>query len=144
MSNEIKKIIKYFTLIEVLLALAILSITFTVILTSLRTNIKNASVASGYINAFLLFQSLYNKIILDTSLMKTGITRGDFGNKFPGYSWQVEVIEDVKQEDEKSSFKVADIEVFFIRGGQKRSVFFKSMKFETKSVENKKDKSLET
>jgi type II secretory pathway pseudopilin PulG len=134
-----KIVFKKFALIEIILALTILSITFTVILTALQKNTKNASIAYGYMNASMLFYSLYNRILLDNSQFKEGVSRGDFGNKFSGYSWRVDVNDDTKSSsDNDVNFKVIDIEIFFTSGGQKRSMFMKTMKLETKQ---KKDES---
>lgn len=79
-----------FTLLEVMVSLSIIAIGLTVLLTSQSQSLSLANEAKFGTVASLLAQSKMAEIeLLQTEdLYKDS---GDFGEKFPGYYWEIEV-----------------------------------------------------
>ncbi|MEA3414752.1 MAG: type II secretion system minor pseudopilin GspI [Thermodesulfobacteriota bacterium] len=83
---------KGFTLLEVMIAMAILAITLVVVFQSQSQSISMASRARFETTASLLAQSKMAEIEA-TDPEEIGPDSGDFGDDFPDYSWQVDVTE---------------------------------------------------
>jgi len=83
---------KGFTLIEVMTALTILAISFVILLGLRNRDIAISEKSAHLIEATLLAQ----KKMADLSLEKdkdTGTRKGDFGEAFPDYRWEMEIHE---------------------------------------------------
>lgn len=79
-----------FTLLEVMIAMAIIAIALTAVLGSQSQSVSLASEAKFYTTASLLAQSKMAEldVMPEQELMSDS---GDFGEDFSGYSWQVSV-----------------------------------------------------
>jgi general secretion pathway protein I len=79
-----------FTLLEVMIAVAIIAIALTALLGSQAQSISFANSAKFETTAALLAQRKMSEItIKDPSLLTSD--SGDFGNDYPGYTWEVAV-----------------------------------------------------
>jgi len=83
---------KGFTLLEVLIAMAILAIALVVVFQSQSQSISMASNARFVTTASLLAQSKMTEMEAMKSA-NVDSDRGDFGEEFPDYTWQAEVTE---------------------------------------------------
>ncbi|MCX5838990.1 MAG: prepilin-type N-terminal cleavage/methylation domain-containing protein [Deltaproteobacteria bacterium] len=84
-----------FTLLEVMIAMAILAITLVTVYQSQSQSISMASSSRFLTTASLLAQGRMARI--DAADPREGVSaKGDFGEEFPDYAWQVEV-GDVKE-----------------------------------------------
>lgn len=81
---------KGFTLLEVMIAVALLAIALTTLLGSQSQSVSFANSAKFETMAALLAQSKMSEISL---LEKDALSsdRGDFGDDYPGYAWEVTV-----------------------------------------------------
>ena len=79
-----------FTLLEVMIAMAILAITLVTVFQSQSQSISMATNSRFLTTASLLAQSRMAEIDqADPKVLASA--RGDFGDDFPGYAWQVDV-----------------------------------------------------
>ena len=81
---------KGFTLLEVMIAVALIAIALTTLLGSQSQSVSFANSAKFEIMAALLAQSKMSEI----TTQEAGELRndsGDFGDDFPGYAWEVNV-----------------------------------------------------
>jgi general secretion pathway protein I len=78
-----------FTLLEVMIAMAIMAIALVAVYQSQSQSVSMASDSRFLTTASLLAQSRMAEIDADT--LKTSTANGDFGEAFPDYRWQVEV-----------------------------------------------------
>ena len=83
---------KGFTLLEVMIAMAILAITLVVVFQSQSQSISMTGRARFETTAAFLAQSKMAEIEA-ANPEEIGSDSGDFGDDFPGYSWQVDVTE---------------------------------------------------
>lgn len=83
---------KGFTLIEVLIALVILSITFVWLLSAHGQAIDMAARARFLTTATLLAQERIAQVASHQTQVSSGERTGDFGDDYPGYSY-VETVE---------------------------------------------------
>ena len=116
-----------FSLIEVLVALTIIAICFTVLMSALSLNIKNTGIAKSYITANLLAK---RKIValVSSDKIKNGKKNGEFGDKYPGFKWKT----DVKR---KSKYLYSiKLSISFIRGGEERTLIFKTLSLDKKAL----------
>lgn len=86
-----------FTLLEVLLALAILGASFTVLLTAHSAALRNEARARRLMTATALARQILTETEVD-GIPALGGDTGDFGEEFPGYAWQ-RTVENVAPED---------------------------------------------
>ncbi|MBW2030506.1 MAG: prepilin-type N-terminal cleavage/methylation domain-containing protein [Deltaproteobacteria bacterium] len=79
-----------FTLLEVMIAMAIIAIVLTAVLGSQSQSVSFANEAKFYTTASLLAQSKMAEwdVMPEEELISDS---GDFGEDFPGYSWHVSV-----------------------------------------------------
>jgi general secretion pathway protein I len=85
-----KKVDKGFTLMEVMIAMAILAIALVAIFQSQSQSISMAGNSRFLTTASLLAQSKMAEIEM-TPMKNVRTDSGNFGDGFPGYSWRVEV-----------------------------------------------------
>ena len=83
---------KGFTLLEVMIAMAILAITLVVVFQSQSQSISMAGRARFETTASFLAQSKMVEVEA-TDPEEIGPDSGDFGDDFPDYSWRVDVTE---------------------------------------------------
>ena len=83
-----------FTLLEILVAMTIISICFIVMLNALGVNIKNTSIAEGYTTACFLAKTKIVEVFQRDSF-EEGTEYGDFGDDYPDFEWEedVEILE---------------------------------------------------
>ena len=77
-----------FTLIEVLVAMIVLSIPFVTLLVHENRGIDYAMRSKFYTTSTLLAQRHVAEVKTATTLMSTGESKGDFGVDYPGYTYQ--------------------------------------------------------
>ena len=79
-----------FTLIEILLALAILGGSFTVLLMAHAAALRQEARARRLMTATLLARELLTRTEVE-GVPELGADRGDFGEAFPAYTWERQV-----------------------------------------------------
>lgn len=78
---------KGFTLIEVLIAMVILSISFVWLISSVNQSIDMAVRSKFITTSTLLAQKRIADVISTNDPKTTGTTKGDFGEDYPGYAY---------------------------------------------------------
>jgi general secretion pathway protein I len=78
-----------FTLLEVMIAVALIAIALTTLLGSQSQSVSFANSAKFETMAALLAQSKMSEIALQQEAVASD--SGDFGDEYPGYVWEVEV-----------------------------------------------------
>ncbi len=117
-----------FTLLEVMIAVAVMAISLTTLLGSQSQSISLANEARFYTTAALLGKARMAELELAGvgNLQSDG---GDFGDDFPGYGWEVEV-SDLFLEgfgdlgDFSTYLKQVDLVVFWGTEGRRQFQFF--------------------
>jgi general secretion pathway protein I len=82
---------KGFTLLEVMVAVALLAIALTTLLGSQSQSVSFANSAKFETMAALLAQSKMSEIVLESDSFSSD--SGDFGDDYPGYAWEATVSE---------------------------------------------------
>jgi type II secretory pathway pseudopilin PulG len=118
-----------FTLLEVLVASAIMAISLTALLGAFSSAMRDAGVAGDYATASNLARLELDKLIFSKSL-KEGDSRGSFGPAFERFSWRASV---AKLSPDGKTLKIK-LEVLFGEGGESRS-----LNLETLALPEKKD-----
>lgn len=80
-----------FTLLEVLIAIAVLAVTLTVIFGSQSQSLSLATEARFYTRAAFLLEEKMAE--LESGLIEAHSSEGDFGERYPGYQWKLEASE---------------------------------------------------
>jgi prepilin-type N-terminal cleavage/methylation domain-containing protein len=88
---------KGFTLIEVLIAVAVLGIAFTWLLTATTQSVDMATRSKFITTSTLLAQERIADVIADNGAKSPGVNQGDFGEDYLGYTY-VETIESTQLE----------------------------------------------
>lgn len=78
-----------FTLLEVMISLAIIGIAFTAMLSSQARNVTLATETKFQTTAPLLAQDIMARFMAEPRT-NGGMDRGDWGSDFPDYRWQVQ------------------------------------------------------
>ncbi len=78
-----------FTLLEVMVALAIIAIAFTAMLSSQARNVSLAAESKFQTTAPLLAQDIMTRYTTEQR-SGSGPEQGDWGSAFPGYRWQLQ------------------------------------------------------
>ena len=81
---------KGFTLLEIMIAVAIIAIALTALLGSQSQSVYFANSAKFETMATLLAQSKMSELVLEDSFSLSS-NSGDFGDDFPGYAWKATV-----------------------------------------------------
>jgi general secretion pathway protein I len=81
---------KGFTLLEIMIAVAIIAIALTTLLGSQSQSVYFANSAKFETMATLLAQSKMSELVLEDSFSLSS-NNGDFGDDFPGYTWEATV-----------------------------------------------------
>lgn len=79
-----------FTLLEVMVALAIIAIAFTAMLSSQARNVTLAAETKFNTTAPLLAQDILARYIAEKRMTSGTGQEGDWGSDFPDYRWQVQ------------------------------------------------------
>ncbi len=106
-----------FTLLEVMVALAIMAIVLVAVYKMQSQTIRMTIAEKFYTRAPFLAQSKIARIMADSQDDSEGDS-GDFGTDFPGYTW-VSAIEDTSSEEletESENLKKIDVAIFFNAG----------------------------
>ena len=140
-----------FSLIEVLVALTIIAVSFSVYMRALSLNIKNTGVAKSYITACLLAKKKLTKLALDNKktnkndksksknedenedkdVTKNEAKEGDFGIDYPGFSWQLKT-------KKQSKYIISnELIIAFIRNGETRELSFHTLSVDKKELKKK-------
>ncbi|MDX1775189.1 MAG: prepilin-type N-terminal cleavage/methylation domain-containing protein [Desulfobulbales bacterium] len=77
---------KGFTLLEVMIAVALLAVALTTLLGSQSQSVSFANSAKFETMAALLAQSKMSEIVLEAASFSSD--GGDFGDDYPGYAWE--------------------------------------------------------
>jgi general secretion pathway protein I len=85
---ESRKTTSGFTLLEVMVAMAIMSIVLVSVYRMHTQTLTMNTAARFYTQAPMLAQSKLAQLEAETSSIITGDS-GDFGDKFPGYAWSI-------------------------------------------------------
>ena len=121
-----------FTLLEVLVALALLGIAVTAILQLFSANLKSISASEEYVAGSLEAQSKMREVLDGTEFSEkswNGITNN-------GYRFQVSVSDTLKERAETLPVKLVAVEVkvYWTRGTMEKSLTLKTMKMVEKPV----------
>jgi prepilin-type N-terminal cleavage/methylation domain-containing protein len=147
---------KRFTLLEILVAMTIISICFVVMLNALSLNITNTAIAEGYTTACLLAKEKMVEI-LQRDKFEEGTEHGDFGDDYLDFEWEEDiklleyyddnkdasfddseddekVVDDDQAKDKKYLFQVK-LKIVFKKGNQVRSLKFETVVYESEKVD---------
>jgi type II secretion system protein I len=114
-----------FTLVEVLAALLFLAIAIPAIMGAISASSRSSEAAERTVIATQLAENQLSQLVVDqsnttggTTSSNSGSDRGDFGQDYPGYRWEM------KQEPWTSAADLTQytVQVFFSVKGQERSV----------------------
>ncbi len=94
-----------FTLLEVMIAMAILAIALTSLFGSQSTSVALATETRFNIQAPLLARMQLAKFQSEKEIFADS---GDFGDDFPGFQWELQVEDAIFQESEVSSLQQLD------------------------------------
>jgi prepilin-type N-terminal cleavage/methylation domain-containing protein len=136
-----------FSLIEVLVALTVIAVCFSVYMRALNLNIKNTNVSKSYITANLLAKKKLAKLVTNNDISKEsdkseadkdqknkieeGKKHGNFGYNFPGFKWKSDI---KKQSKYLYSIKLS---VSFVRLGETRTLVFNTLVINKAALKNK-------
>ena len=129
---NIKCKIHNFSLIEVLVALTIIAVCFTVLMSALTVNINNTAISRNYVIACMLAQKKLTELSNDDKI-KAGDELGDFGDYYPTFNWETKI---KKKSKYLYSIKLL---VSFTRNNEKRYLWFKAIQLNQEALK-KKDK----
>lgn len=130
--------LQYFSLIEVLVALTIISVCFVIMFHSLTNDINNTAVINGYTTAAMLSKKKMAEIMLNEEKIRAGKTEGDFGDKYPLYKWNLEI-----KKEEKNLYYIK-LTVEFTTQGKTRNVIDSTCVYKTEKSKNDKTKTSNT
>ena len=82
-----------FTLLEVLVAVVVLGIALTALLSTQAGGVRLRSQAEAITTATFLLQERMAQLELDEDYPEVGKRDGDFGSGYPGYRWELTVQE---------------------------------------------------
>jgi general secretion pathway protein I len=121
-----------FTLLEVLVALALLGIAVTAVLQLFSANLKSLSASEEYVAGSLEAQSKMREV-LDGQEFSERTWSGVTGN---GYRFQVSVTDTLPERVENLPVKLVAVEVkvYWDRGNREKSLTLKTMKMVEKPV----------
>ncbi len=121
-----------FTLLEVLVAMAILGIAVTVILQLFSANLRSISASEEYVAGSLEAQSKIREVLEDNEISErtwNGITDN-------GYRFQVAISDSLIERSESLPVKLMEIEVkvYWNQGNKEKSLTLKTLKMVEKPV----------
>jgi len=104
-----------FTLVEVLVALSVISIGAITLADSFNVSLRAKSYAEKETVALFLLQQKASEII-SGPILETGVFKGTFGNAYPVYRWEASLI------PLERDLVRADIAVFWLDSGREHEV----------------------
>jgi general secretion pathway protein I len=115
-----------FTLLEVLVSLAILGIAVTVIFQLFSANLRSLSVSEDYLTGVLEAQAKMREIVSEEELEEkslSGFTPG-------GYRYEVSVSQTLSERSDTLPKKLVEVELklFWFKGAKEKSLILKSLK----------------
>jgi prepilin-type N-terminal cleavage/methylation domain-containing protein len=136
-----------FSLIEVLVALTIIAVSFSTYMRALSLNIKNTNVSKSYITANLLANKKLTELANSNGKNKEdgesksnndkknkiveGKKQGDFGYDYPGFTWESEI-----KKQSKCLYSL-ELSVSFLRMGEIRTLTFNTLLFDKAALKKK-------
>jgi len=112
-----------FTLLEVMVALSIIAIVLVAVYRMQSQTMMMTAAEKFYTSAPFMAQGKLSQII-SAGRENTGNDTGDFGNDFPGYTWEIsmENIESEELEAESDNLNKIDVIILFNSGEFKYSL----------------------
>ncbi|OQY08288.1 MAG: hypothetical protein B6I22_01045 [Desulfobacteraceae bacterium 4572_123] len=106
-----------FTLLEVMVALSIIAIVLVAVYRMQSQTMRMTTAEKFYTSAPFMAQGKLSQII-SAGGENSGNDAGDFGNDFPGYTWEIsmENIDSEEFETESDNLKKIDVTVLFNAG----------------------------
>lgn len=114
-----------FTLVEVLAAMAFLGIVMPVVISALFVSSRAAVIAERSTIALQLGENKLNEMMLGGA-WTTESGRGDFGDKWPGYRWEL-----TKSAWESTTMTELTMDVFYTVQGTERDLRLTTLASET-------------
>ena len=121
-----------FTLLEVLVALALLGVAVTVVLQLFSANLRSISASEEYVAGSLEAQAKMREVLEDKDISE-GTQNGITDN---GYRFQVSVSDSLTERSESLSVKLMEIEVkvYWTQGNKEKFLTLKTLKMVEKPV----------
>ncbi len=110
-----------FSLLEVLVAVCVISTAFVVILSGFGRNLKLTGTSEDYMIAAMLAKQKMVELEHKRKI-KPGTSKGDFGKLYPRFSWETDITF-----DEKRNFYMVTLTVSVNRTGAKREVILRTI-----------------
>jgi type II secretory pathway pseudopilin PulG len=105
-----------FTFVEVLAAMVFLGILIPVVISALTVSNRAAVVAERSTIAMQLGENRLSELMLEDA-WTTAESRGDFGQEWPGYRWELK-----RQDWQSGAMTELTLDVFFVVQGQEHEV----------------------
>jgi len=121
-----------FTLLEVLVAIAILGIAITVVLQLFSANLRAISVSGDYVSAATKAEAKMREILSDDKLSEKSSSE----TTDDGYRIDVSVTDALKERTDNLQVRILEIDltVHWTRGTKERSLAMKTMKLVNKEI----------
>jgi type II secretion system protein I len=121
-----------FTLLEVLVAIAILGIAITVVLQLFSANLRAISVSGDYVSAAIKVEAKMREILSDDKLSEKSSSE----TTDDGYRIDVSVTDALKERTDNLQVRILEIDltVHWTRGTKERSLAMKTMKLVNKEI----------
>ena len=121
-----------FTLLEVLVAIAILGIAITVVLQLFSANLRAISVSGDYVSAAIKAEAKMREILSDDKLSEKSSSE----TTDDGYRIDVSVTDALKERTDNLQVRILEIDltVHWTRGTKERSLAMKTMKLVNKEI----------
>jgi prepilin-type N-terminal cleavage/methylation domain-containing protein len=121
-----------FTLLEVLVAIAILGIAITVVIQLFSADLRAISVSSDYVSAATKAEAKMREILSDDKLTETSLSE----TTDDGYRLDVSVTDALRDRTDNLQVRVLEIDltVYWTRGTKERSLTLKTLKVVNKQV----------
>jgi prepilin-type N-terminal cleavage/methylation domain-containing protein len=121
-----------FTLLEVLVAIAILGIAVTVVLQLFSANLRAISVSGDYVSAVTKAEAKMREILSDDKLSDKSLSE----TTDDGYRIDVSITDAVKDRTENLQVRLLEINltVHWTRGTKDKSITFRTMKVVEKEI----------
>ena len=121
-----------FTLLEVLVAIAILGIAITVVLQLFSANLRAISVSGDYVSAAIKAEAKMREMLSDDKLSEKSSSE----TTDDGYRIDVSVTDALKERTDNLQVRILEIDltVHWTRGTKERSLAMKTMKLVNKEI----------
>jgi general secretion pathway protein I len=131
-NNEYRKETAGFTLLEVLVALALLGMAVTVVLQLFSANLRSISASEEYVAGSLEAQAKMREVLEEKDISE-GTRNGITDN---GYRFQVFVSDNLTERSESLPVKLMEVEVkvYWTQGNKDKSLTLKTLKMVEKEV----------